>query len=161
MNVRDIMTAPAVTCYPHTSLAMAARLMRDADYGTVVVVDHRGALAGIVTDRDVCVTLAGTNRNAINVSVHEAMTARVFFARLDDDVRRALMTMRDRRVRRLPVCDAANRPVGMLSIEDVVVRGIDSGSVDVADLVGTLRAMYIRVPVPADAAAAGNGFTPG
>lgn len=161
MRVKDIMTAPAVTCYPHTSLAMAARFMRDADYGTVAVVDHRGALVGIVTDRDVCVTLAGTNRNAINATVQEAMTERVASAQLDDDIRQALMTMRDRRVRRLPVCDTSRRPVGMLSIEDVAVRGLESGGVDTADLVGALRAMYVRVPARAEAAGPDNGFTPG
>lgn len=110
MKVRDIMTEPAVTCSPRASLAVAARLMRDADYGTLPVVDAQGRLEGIITDRDVCVALAGTNRNAVNVSVHEAMTHRVFTAGPDDDVHGALATMRTHRVRRVPVCDAARRP---------------------------------------------------
>jgi CBS domain-containing protein len=160
MKVRDIMTAPAVTCGPQTSLAVAARLMRDADYGTLAVIDAHGCLDGIITDRDVCVTLAGTNRNAVNVSVHEAMTHRVFSAGPDDDVHGALATMRTHRVRRLPVCDADRRPIGMLSIEDVVVRGIETGGIGVPELVAALSSMYIRVPA-VTSATPDNGFTPG
>jgi len=160
MKVREIMTEPAVTCTPQTSLAVAARLMRDADYGTLAVVDAHGRLAGIVTDRDVCVALAGTNRNAVNVAVHEAMTPRVFAAGPDDDAHGALATMRTRRVRRLPVCDGEKRPIGMLSIEDVVVRGIETGGIGVPELIDALSSMYIRVPA-VKSALPDNGFTPG
>ena len=160
MKVRDVMTEPAVTCSPQTSLAVAARLMRDADYGALAVVDAQGNLAGIITDRDICVALAGTNRNAVNVSVHEAMTHRVFTAGSDDDVHGALATMRTRRVRRLPVCDADRRPVGMLSIEDVVIRGIETGGIGIAELIDALTSMYIRVPAM-KSATPDNGFTPG
>ena len=160
MKVRDIMTTPAVTCGPQTSLSVAARLMRDADYGTLAVVDAYGSLAGIITDRDICVTLAGTNRNAVNVSVHEAMTHKVFTAGPDDDVHGALATMRTRRVRRLPVCDADRRPVGMLSIEDVVVRAMETGGIGTPELIDALGSMYIRVPA-VKSATPDNGFTPG
>lgn len=160
MKVRDIMTEPAVTCTPQTSLAVAARLMRDADYGTLAVVNAHGSLAGIITDRDICVTLAGTNRNAVNASVHEAMTQRVFTAGPDDDVHGALATMRTHRVRRLPVCAADRRPIGMLSIEDVVVRGIETGGIGMPELVAALSSMYIRVPA-VRSVTPDNGFTPG
>lgn len=76
MKVRDIMTEPVLTCTPQTSLAVAARLMREADYGTLPVVDSRGRLVGIITDRDMCLALANTNRNAINIAVREAMPCR-------------------------------------------------------------------------------------
>jgi CBS domain-containing protein len=160
MKVRDIMTQPVVTCSPQASVAEAARLMRDADYGTLPVIDAHGRLAGIITDRDICIALAGTHRNAVNVSVHEAMTDRVFTAGPDDDVHGALATLRTRRVRRLPVCDAERRPVGMLSIEDVVVRGIETGGVGLPELVDALSTMYIRVPA-VKSAMPDNGFTPG
>jgi CBS domain-containing protein len=160
MKVRDIMTAPAVTCTPDDSLAVAARLMRDADYGTLAVVGPHGSLAGIITDRDVCVALAGTNRNAMNVAVHEAMTDRVFTSGPDDDAHGALATMRTHRVRRLPVCDDARRPVGMLSIEDVVVRGIETGGIAVTELVDALSTMYVRLPAR-QSVLPDNGYTPG
>jgi CBS-domain-containing membrane protein len=49
MKVREVMTEPVLTCSPETSLATAAGLMREADYGTLPVVDVHGRLAGIIT----------------------------------------------------------------------------------------------------------------
>jgi CBS domain-containing protein len=39
MKVHEIRTAPALTCTPETSAGVAARLMQEADYGTLPVVD--------------------------------------------------------------------------------------------------------------------------
>src|ERR1019366_10669563 len=49
--VRDLMSAPAVTCEAGTSLAAAAHTMRDAGIGSVIVTE-RGKVAGILTERD-------------------------------------------------------------------------------------------------------------
>ena len=161
MKVREIMTEPPLTCTPETSLAVAARLMREADYGTLPVIDSGGRLAGIITDRDICLALGATNRNALHVAVHEVMTRRVISALLDDDVRTALAMMKDARVRRLAVRDEFGRLKGMLSIEDIVIRGLERGGIAAGEIIDALRAMYVRVPVPVDAAPMANEFTPG
>ncbi|MBI4266606.1 MAG: CBS domain-containing protein [Acidobacteria bacterium] len=155
------MTEPPLTCTPETSLAAAARLMREADYGTLPVIDSSGQLAGIVTDRDVCLALSSTNRNALHIAVREVMTRKVFSALLDDDVREALATMKDARVRRLPVRDEFGRLKGMLSIEDIVVRGLEGDGIAASEIVAALRAMYVRVPVPVESGPTANEFTPG
>jgi CBS domain-containing protein len=155
------MTEPVLTCTPQTSLAVAARLMREADYGTLPVIDATGRLVGIITDRDVCLSLAGTGRNAKNVAVREVMTSNVISALLDDDVRRALGMMKNHRVRRLPVRDGVGSLRGMLSIEDLVVRGLTGDGVDANEIVDALRAMYVRLPVAADLTPAPTKFTPG
>lgn len=161
MKVREIMTEPPLTCTPDTSLTVAARLMREADYGTLPVVDAHGTIVGIITDRDICLALARTNRNALNIAVREVMTKKVFSAFVDEDVHRALATMKSARVRRLPVRDEFGRLRGMVSIEDVVVRGLQSGAIDRDELIAALAAMYVRVPVAVEAAADATGFMPG
>ncbi len=161
MKVRDIMTEPPLTCTLETSLAVAARLMREADYGTLPVVDSHGQLAGIITDRDICLALAATNRNALHVAVHEVMTRRVVSALPDDDIREALAMMKKGRVRRLPVRDDSAHLRGMLSIEDVVVRGLEGDGIPAGEIITTLRAMYARVPVTVDSSPTPNEFTPG
>jgi CBS domain-containing protein len=160
MKVHEIMTAPALTCTPETSLATAARRMRDEDCGTLAVVDAHGRLAGIITDRDICLTLAGSHRSALNIGVHEAMTTAVVAAAPEEDVHTALASMRMHRVRRLPVCDAGGHLRGLLSLDDIVVRGIEQGGIGSGELVSALRAIYTRMPVLANAAA-DDGFTPG
>jgi CBS domain-containing protein len=155
------MTEPPLTCTPETTLAVAARFMRDADYGMLPVIDPHGQLAGIITDRDICLALAGTNRNALHGGVHEVMTRKVLSALVDEDVRSALATMTSARVRRLPVRDGSGLLKGMLSIEDIVVRGLEGNGIPANEMVAALRAMYARVPVKAASSPAINDLTPG
>ena len=160
MKVREIMSEPPLTCTPETSLAVAARLMGEADYGTLPVVDSQGKLAGIVTDRDICLALAGTNRNALHVSVREVMTTAVFSARLDSEVQSALATMKGARVRRLPVLDESGRLKGILSFEDIVLRGFEGDGIAPSEIVAALRTMYVRVPA-VEPTQMPSEFTPG
>ena len=161
MKVREIMTEPLLTCTPETSLAVAARQMGEANYGTLPVVDVHRQLIGIITDRDICLALARTNRNALNVAVHEVMTRRVFSALVDDEVHAALTMMKDARVRRLPVRDESGRLKGMLSIEDLVVRGLERDGINTDEIVAALRAMYSRVPAALDTSITDVDLTPG
>ena len=161
MKVREVMTEPALTCNPDMSLAAAAEAMWEADCGTLPVVDSHGRLAGIITDRDICLAMAGSHRNALNIAVHEVMTHKVFSAPVDDQVQKALATMKTARVRRLPVCDVDGHLVGIVSIEDIVVRGLQSGGVKTSDIIDVLHAMYVRVPVVVGSPSTDSGFTPG
>jgi CBS domain-containing protein len=147
MTVRDIMSEPVVSCGPETMLSTAARLMRDADYGTLPVTDSRGNLIGIITDRDVCLAIAGSARNAAHIAVHEAMTRKLVTVTLTDTVHTALATMRSARVRRLPVLDFFGRLRGIVSIEDIVVRGLESGGIAAEEIASALRTMYERRPM--------------
>ena len=151
MKIHEIMSEPVVTCTPDTTLSAAARLMRDADYGTLPVIDAQGRVAGIITDRDICLAVAGSARNPSHIAVHEVMTRRLVTAQATDTIHLALGAMKSARVRRLPVLDTFGHLKGILSIEDVVVRGLETGGVGTDEIVMALRAMYERRPVPVDA----------
>jgi CBS domain-containing protein len=147
MKVRDIMSEPVVTCTLDTTLAAAARLMRDADYGTLPVLDAQGRVAGIITDRDACLAIAGSSRNPSQITVHEVMTRKIVTVHASDTVHAALAAMKGARVRRLPVLDTFGRLEGLLSIEDIVVRGLETGGIGTDEIVLALRTMYERRPV--------------
>jgi CBS domain-containing protein len=89
------------------------------------------------------------------------MTRKVFSALENDDVRSALATMKGARVRRLPVRDEFGRLKGMLSIEDIVVRGLEGDGVAANEVVAALRAMYARGRTGVETAPAPNELTPG
>jgi CBS domain-containing protein len=60
------------------------------------------------------------------------------------------------RVRRLPVLDSAGRLAGMVSLDDIVIRGIEMGAVTPGEIIETLRVLYERrlavvEPIPASA----------
>lgn len=146
MQVSEIMTSPPITCTPETSLGVAAGRMAESKVGILPVVTDRGKLAGIITDRDICLAVSRTNRNALSVSVREVMTRKVLSVHPTDDVRHATALMRTARVRRLPVLDEAGHLAGLLSMDDVVVRGAPQGGIAAREIVETLHDVYLPRP---------------
>ena len=57
MHARDVMTRPAYTCRLDTTLDEASRSMAGTAYGALVVLDDADGLAGIITDRDLAMTI--------------------------------------------------------------------------------------------------------
>ena len=143
MQVHEIMTAQPITCSPEMSLGVAASRMAESNTGILPVINERGILVGIITDRDICLAVSRTNRNAISIAVREVMTRKVLSVHLGDDMRQALALMRTARVRRVPVLDDADHVTGLLSIDDVVVRGVH-GDIAAREIVETLHDMYAR-----------------
>jgi CBS domain-containing protein len=140
MKVKDIMTTGPKTCTPDTTVAEAAHLMWEGDCGILPVVDD-GELVGIVTDRDMYIALATRNTRASRLRVGAVATTKLATCVPDDDVRVALATMRQARVRRLPVVGFGNTLLGILSMNDIVVAaGVDE-AVRNEDIVRTLKAI--------------------
>jgi CBS domain-containing protein len=144
MKVRDIMTQPPSTCRLETSLGVASRRMSEKGCGTLAVVDHRGRLAGILTDRDLAIAIGKTNRNPSHVSAHEAMTRHVHTCSPDENLPAALERMTEARVRRLPVVASDGDLKGILSIDDIILWGAQHGGVARKELVRALRAICAR-----------------
>ena len=153
MKVKDIMTGEPRTCALDTNLAAAAALMLDGDFGILpVVVD--GKLFGVVTDRDMYIALATRNKRASEMTVGEVVGAPVYSCFTDDDVQRALDTMKQHRVRRLPVEGFGGTVVGIISINDIVLASGPRHPVRDAELLSTLQAICTHHPPSPHIAAA-------
>jgi CBS domain-containing protein len=140
MKVRDIMNWEVITCRPDTTLTSAARLMRQAGVGTLPVIDDDGHVAGILTDRDIAMAAASHGRNASHIIAREAMSPNVRTCHLDEDLRMALKYMEESRVRRLPVLNSVGLLVGIVSMDDIVLRAIgQENGIGSAEFVRTLR----------------------
>ena len=120
MKIKDIMTTDVRTCSPESNLAAAAALMLDGDCGVLPVVDE-GKLVGIVTDRDMFIALATRNTRASRLTVADVARKNVFTCGPDDDVHAALATMKEHRVRRLPVSGFGGTVMGIVSMNDIVL----------------------------------------
>jgi CBS domain-containing protein len=141
MKVKDIMTTDVRTCTPDTTVAEAAHLMWDGDCGILPVVDD-GVLVGVVTDRDMYIALATQNARAAQLRVGAVAPTKVATCAPEDDVRAALATMKQARVRRLPVLGFGSTVAGVLSMNDIL-RAAGQGKKGVAndDIVETLQAI--------------------
>jgi CBS domain-containing protein len=73
MTARDVMTTRVVTCRPETNLAEATALMWDNDCGILPVIGETGELAGMVTDRDICVALGTRNVRSSDLCVRDVI----------------------------------------------------------------------------------------
>lgn len=119
MKVKEIMTTDVRTCAPGTNLAAAAELMLDGDCGFLPVM-RDGKLVGVITDRDMYIALATRNKLASQVVVGDVARPHVFTCGPDDDVQTALATMKEHRVRRLPVEGFGGTLLGVVSMNDIL-----------------------------------------
>ena len=119
MRAKEIMTANPQCVSATDKVATVAKLMRDADCGSIPVVDDAtGKVVGIVTDRDLAVRVLAGNRGS-DTSVTDVMTGYPYAARPDDDLRHVEKLMVERQVRRVPIVDADGRCVGIVSQGDI------------------------------------------
>ncbi|GAA3931685.1 CBS domain-containing protein [Actinomadura viridis] len=114
------MTADPRALPLEATLYEAARIMRDQGIGDVLVT-LSGKLCGLVTDRDIVIRAVAESRDAGLTSLGEVCTAEPVTLGPDDDTDTALRLMRQEAIRRVPVVDDQNRPVGIVSIGDLVI----------------------------------------
>jgi CBS domain-containing protein len=143
MLVNHAMTRPAIVTRPDATVAETAALMRDRNVGFLPVV-ARGAVLGIVTDRDIAIRAAAAALDPRATLTGAVMTRDCVACCDDDDVREAMRRMRCNCVRRLPVVDGSQRLVGVIALRDLA-RVCDD-----AEVATTLCDCYAR-PTPAPA----------
>lgn len=153
MKVSELMTTSVQACLPETSLATAAMMMWENDCGVLPVVDLEEKLVGVITDRDICMGTMSKEREPSMISVNEVISGNAYSCGSTDDVRQAFTTMREKRVRRLPVTDADGKLEGVLSINDAVLHAKENGAkkqaVSYHEVMETFKAICAH-PEPAE-----------
>ena len=144
MKVSEVMTKAPAYCRADTSLAAAAEIMWNRNCGFLPVVSPQQSVVGVITDRDMCMAMATRNRLPGQVTVQEVSSVVIYSCQPDDDVRAAMETMADKKVRRLPVIDASGKLEGILSIDDVILHADSQARVSLSPeyIVSTLRRLY-------------------
>lgn len=108
-----------VTISGDATLSEAARLLARKRIGAAVVRDRDGALAGILSERDIVRAVADSSVNALAESVSSRMTRVVTTCCEADTIEELMELMTHRRFRHVPVVEE-ERLVGIISIGDVV-----------------------------------------
>jgi len=115
--IRDLMTSTLETVGPDHTAKDAAAFMLSADTGSIPVCDGEKVI-GMITDRDIAVRGVAAGKGP-ECSVRDLMTSDVVFARDTDDPHAVARQMSTSQVRRLPVLDANDKLVGMVSLGDL------------------------------------------
>jgi CBS domain-containing protein len=125
-SIQDVMTPNPFLVSTETSVAEAARMMRQADVGSLIVLDE-GTVFGIVTDRDITIRAVAEDRDVRATPVGDICSREPLTLSIGDTVEQAMEMMRTNSIRRLPVLDEQGRPAGIVSLGDVAIeRGTGS-----------------------------------
>ena len=121
MRVEQLMTKQVSTCGPDDTLERAAQLMWDHDCGCIPVCagEGRRKTVGIITDRDICMSALFQGKALRDLHVADAMAKTVRTCRPESSLVEAEQTMREARIRRLPVLDKNGDLVGMITLADL------------------------------------------
>ena len=119
-TVADVMTRRVIYLPDETPLDEAAQAMRDQDIGDVVVT-HAATISGVVTDRDIVTRAIAENQSPQTTTLGAISSREVIMIEQSATVEEAMQAMRDRGVRRLLVCDADRKVVGIISLSDLAL----------------------------------------
>ena len=157
MLVQEWMTRDVITVSPETSMMKASRLMKDKKIRRLPVVDEAMRVVGIVSDRDV---KDASPSKATTLDMHELyyllselkvkdiMTKNPVCAKENDSVEGVALSMTEKRFGGMPVVDADNKVVGIITDSDIFkvlvsITGVKSGGIQLAfelpNIRGTLR----------------------
>ena len=145
MQVRDIMSSPAITVAPDTEIRDVARIMREHQISGVPVVDANGKLLGAITELDLIARNAPLKepqyipvlsalipvgleeyrhykeqlRQVLAINAHDLMSDVIRTVAPDTDIATALEMMLDPEQTMLPVVEQ-NQVIGVVTRTDMV-----------------------------------------
>src|SRR5688500_4075819 len=130
-SIRDVMTQNPESVSGDTTVADAAKLMRDKDFGGVLCMDGE-EVKGFLTDRDIAIRVVAEGKDPASTTVSDAATTDLHTLSPDDSVEEAIELVRKHNIRRVPVVEGA-KPVGIVSIGDLALeRDEDSALADIS-----------------------------
>jgi CBS domain-containing protein len=123
MHIGEISTVETIYCKRDESVQGAALLMRKHHVGDLIVVeqsDGQRIPIGIVTDRDIVVSVIALGLDPASLLVGDIMSDDLLTTSELDDVYATIERMRFRGIRRVPVVNAAGGLTGIVSADDLL-----------------------------------------
>jgi CBS-domain-containing membrane protein len=167
MRIEQLMSKQVFWCRPEDTLDHAAQLMWDHDCGALPVCTGNGEarVAGMVTDRDICMSALFQGRPLHEIRIAEAMSRDARVCRAKDAAADAENAMRSAQVRRLPVVSESGELVGIISLADFAreaareaVSSRDAPEITETEVSDTLAAI---VEANRSSTGASSGASPG
>ena len=109
--------------------------MQKKKIGSVVLTSN-GELSGILTERDLLMKVLGIHDNWSSLKASDVMTAGPQSLQAGDEIAYVLNNMHVGGYRHVPIVDENEKPVGMVSIKDVVSWILDHFPQEITNLTG-------------------------
>jgi CBS domain-containing protein len=122
----------------YDTLVEAAKLMREYQVGSIVVVEEQNGVrypVGLVTDRDLVIEVIANEVDINSVTLGELMYRDIILGKENDDINETIKIMRQKGIRRLPVVDDNGALGGIVTLDDLIDL-IAEQLKDIAALIG-------------------------
>jgi CBS domain-containing protein len=123
-TVQDLLNEKGAAVWsisPKAKVFDALKLMSEKQIGALMVMDEKGEVAGIITERDYARKIILLGKTSKETAVAEIMTPadKMYYIKPSNSVEECMVLMTGKHVRHLPVCDGG-KFAGLVSIGDVV-----------------------------------------
>ena len=118
--LKDMLNRDVITIGPTAAVSEAAYLMMREEIGSLVVVDTEMFPIGIVTDRDLVISVIAEGKDPEEVIVEDVMTKDIVYVEEDTNILDILSTLSQYSVRRMPVTKDG-KLTGIVSVDDLIV----------------------------------------
>jgi len=120
MKIKELLkNRPVITIGPDDTISAAVQKLVEYNRGSLPVIDSKGDLVGIITERDIVRKCFAHSESCDNTKVRNVMTKEVVIGTLEDDADYAVMAMKEKRIRHLPIVEN-KKVVGMVSMRDLL-----------------------------------------
>ena len=116
--VKDVMSTRVISCSSGTTVADAAKIMRDEDVGSIVILEGKKPV-GIATREDITNKVAAENKAPSDVLIKDIMSSPVITASSEEDLADVARRMNQFGYERMPV-KFLDKLVGFISVRDIL-----------------------------------------
>jgi CBS domain-containing protein len=123
MPIGEICSREVAVADRAMTILEAAQAMRAQHAGNVVVVEEQNGKkipVGIVTDRDIVVSVVATKLDASIFTVGDLVMQKLTTCQEDEGILECVRRMRAKGIRRMPVVDLDGSLVGIVTVDDIV-----------------------------------------
>ena len=118
INFSGLMSGRPISVSPDTSIEDVVETMRAESIGSIMIVDGRGTLVGVFTERDLMTKIA-CQTDDLSTPVKAHMSRELIKLSPHDAIAEGLHYMAEKHVRRLPLVSASEKPVAVISFRDI------------------------------------------
>jgi CBS domain-containing protein len=121
--------------------------MREHNLGCLLVTERDGRLSGMLTDRDIALRVTGEGKDPQLAKVQGIMTPNPVRIPVDRSLHELTTLMHSQRVRRIPIIDREGKPIGIVTLDDLLALLGD----EMSEMGKTVSEAFLHKPVAVEA----------
>lgn len=118
VKVGDAMTREPIFARPNDDIRKCAKIMAREHIGSLIIKENK-KLVGLVTEQDIVRKTLAKGKDPLKMKISDIMVKKIVSIDPDKDIYDALVIMRDKNIRQIPVMHQGNL-VGLLTLKDIL-----------------------------------------